>query len=836
MTPLPATVRLLRRRLPDAAQAAQAAVRVTGGHQTLKILIACVTGLLLLAATYTSLLIRQRQESLEAVSRYNSTWLLSQAATEAARLEGAVAAFAVPGSGVDRDDVQLRFEIVLNRIRMFDDSEVRGIVHSSSDMTRMTNEVRETIVQAQPMVEDLATPRDAARLLAHLSPVMAKLMRLASVAYVQSSTEAATDMAQLSRLHWVFSGVLIVLVTGGFGLIGLLTWHNRLLTTAHDKVNLLVADLTRTSEKLSDANDRVVVAMDEVRQRNEVLQARDDALNTQNARFDAALNNMSQALCMVDAHQQLIVCNSRFTELFRLPPDSLLPGMQVGEIFDRIVAAGQIDTALIRDIEAEQQALVFSHSPGTFLREVEGGPALAVSQQPMSGGGWVATYQEVTDQRHAEARIRFMAHHDALTGLANRVLLHERLTAFLQEGRRRDERLAVLCLDLDHFKNVNDTLGHPVGDSLLRVVAERLRHCIRSDDVVARIGGDEFAILQYAPDQPTQAARLAQRIVDSLAQPYSLDGQRAIIGASIGIAIAPDRGGDADTLLKCADLAMYRAKADGRNTHRFFEAEMDAEIQARRTMELDLREALSRDEIVLFYQPVFNLAAGRLCGFEALMRWKHSERGMIPPSQFIPLAEELGLIVQLGEWAVRQACRDAAHWPEEVKVAVNLSPVQFRSENLVTAIEGALAESGLTPRRLELEITETALLHDTAKVTGVLHRLREHGIRIVLDDFGTGYSSLGYLRSFPFDKLKIDQSFVREMATRPDCLVIVNSIAALAAQLGITTTAEGVETAELLRQVRDAGCVEAQGYYFDRPQPLEAIGPWLARASIHAAA
>lgn len=791
-----------------------------------KVLFSCVTGFLVLVASYVSLLIVERQSSLDAVSRYNSTWLLSQAATEVARLHGTVAAFALPGSDLGSDEVQLRLDIAVNRVRMFDDAEVRSLIRSSASLTQAAHEVRDTITAAQLMLDGMGDPAAARKLLAHLAPANAKMVRLASAAHVQSGALASADQAQLSRLHWIFSGVLVALVACGFMLIGVLTWHNRQLVLAHDKVNLLVGDLTRTGTELTEANQRVVAAMNEVRYRNKILQARDNELNTQNARFDAALNNMSQALCMVDMHQRLIVCNVRFTELFGLEQDDVPPGTPMGEIFRKIAHQARMDPGLVRSIQSAQEALVFSHSPGGFLREVDHGPAVAVSHQPMIGGGWVATYQEVTEQRRAEARIRFMAHHDSLTGLANRVLLHEHMTTFLRE-HRQGERLAVLCVDLDQFKNVNDTLGHPVGDALLRVVAERLRRCVRAEDTIARIGGDEFAVLQYSGDHPRQAELLAQRIVDSLCKPYSLDGQRAIIGASVGIAIAPECDGDPTVLLKCADMALYRAKSDGRGTYRFFEAEMDAEIQARRMMELDLREALSKNELAMYYQPVFNLAEDRIAGFEALMRWNHHDGGMIPPSQFIPLAEELGLIIPMGEWAIRQACADAAEWPADLKVAVNLSPVQFRDDNLVRSIEDALSSTGLDPRRLELEITETALLRDTQTVTGVLHRLRKRGVRIVLDDFGTGYSSLSYLRSFPFDKLKIDQSFVREMATRPDCLAIVNSIAALASRLGITTTAEGVETAEHLAQVRAAGCGEAQGYYFDRPQPVHAIRRWL---------
>ena len=490
------------------------------------------------------------------------------------------------------------------------------------------------------------------------------------------------------------------------------------------------------------------------------------------------------------------------------------------------VQRGDTTRELIEAIQVEQQSLISAHKPGSFMREIQDGPALAVSHQPMTGGGWVATYEDVTERHHAEARIRFMAHHDALTNLPNRVLFRIRMEELLRAPDRQDARLAILCLDLDYFKNVNDTLGHPVGDALLEAVADRLHNCMREGDIVARIGGDEFAILVPLSDHGDRAERLAQRIVQTLSEPFDLDGQRAVIGVSIGIALATERDISADVLLKNADMALYRAKGDGRGGYRFFEAEMDAQMQARRAIELDLREAMSRQELEVWYQPIFDLAANRVSGFEALLRWHHPEHGMIPPIQFIPLAEELGLIVPIGEWVLRQACQDAVTWPDELKVAVNLSPVQFRNNQLVETVQQALAQTGLAPSRLELEITETALLQDNETVLTTLHRLRNLGLRIVLDDFGTGYSSLSYLRSFPFDKLKIDQSFVRDMATRPDCVAIVNSVASLALQLGITTTAEGVETPEQLDQVRRAGCTEAQGYYFDYPRPAAVLKYW----------
>ncbi|WP_244507800.1 putative bifunctional diguanylate cyclase/phosphodiesterase [Methylobacterium phyllostachyos] len=441
--------------------------------------------------------------------------------------------------------------------------------------------------------------------------------------------------------------------------------------------------------------------------------------------------------------------------------------------------------------------------------------------QPVVGGSWVVTLEDVSIRKASEARADAMARLDPLTGLPNRLLLRERLAEALARLDRTGEACALLLIDLDRFKPVNDTLGHPVGDALLEKVADRLRSTVRPTDTVARIGGDEFIILQAGVRDAAGTQALARRIVDLIGRTYMVEGHLLTIGASVGVALAPEDGADADRLLKNADLALYRAKLDGRGTYRFFESEMDARMQARRKLELDMRQALARREFQLHYQPQLQLESGKLIGCEALIRWRHPDRGLVSPLDFIPLAEEIGLIVPIGEWVIRQACRDAMTWPSHMSVAVNVSPAQFKSDRLVETIISALATSGLPARRLEVEITEGVLLQENEKTLQTLHRLRELGVRVSMDDFGTGYSSLSYLRSFPFDKIKIDRSFVKDLATKPDGEAIIRAIAGLGKSLGMTTVAEGVETAEQMQRIRLEGCTDVQGYLISRPVPTE---------------
>ncbi|QPF84208.1 EAL domain-containing protein [Bradyrhizobium genosp. L] len=545
-------------------------------------------------------------------------------------------------------------------------------------------------------------------------------------------------------------------------------------------------------------------------------------LHETNLRLDAALTHMSQGLCLYNSEARLQVVNRRFCEIFDISPELVLPGMTLEDVLELSIAAGNHGSRTVTDLMAERERSIPRHQSGNYLERLSDGRIISVAQRLTSDGGWLVTCEDVTEQQRAESQIAFMARHDALTKLPNRTLLAERIEqAVAQAGRGFG--FAVFCLDLDNFKPVNDTLGHPVGDELLCAVAERLNACVREVDTVARLGGDEFAVIQCGVQNAEDSERLARRIVECVGAPYELNGHRVVVGCSVGISVSPADGTVGEKLLKNADVALYRAKMEGRGTWRFFEPAMDATLQRRRALELDLREAMGKDEFSLYYQPLYDLDQDRICGFEALLRWQHPKRGMVPPDQFIPIAEEIGLITPLGEWVLNRACEQAVTWPGEMKLAVNVSAAQFHDQGLIDVIARALSASQLSPRRLELEITESVFLANSSETLATLHKLKAQGLRIALDDFGTGYSSLSYLRSFPFDKLKIDKSFVRDATATHGSKSIVRAVISLGRSLGMTTIAEGIETVEQLDHMRAEGCNEAQGFLFSHPVPVTEI-------------
>ncbi|MBR1229979.1 EAL domain-containing protein [Bradyrhizobium sp. AUGA SZCCT0176] len=546
-------------------------------------------------------------------------------------------------------------------------------------------------------------------------------------------------------------------------------------------------------------------------------------LTLEKQRLDTAVNNMTQGLLLFDSSQRLVICNQRYLDMYGLSAEIVKPGCSFRDVIAHRKQTGSftgdVDRYVVRVLRdvGQRNAMIITTPDGRSVQVVN---------EPLADGGWVATHEDVTEQRQAEERITHLAHYDALTDLPNRTLFHEQLKQELPHVAA-DRQLAVLYIDIDEFKSINDSLGHMIGDELLKSVAVSLRACVRETDFVARLGGDEFAIVQTGVTGADDVTELTRRIYDAIRAPYECLGHQVTTDASIGIALAPQDGSDLDQILKNADLAMYAAKAAGRRTHRFFQPEMDAQVRARRVLEMDLRQAIVDGGFEVYYQPCLDLRDGRITGCEALVRWRHPERGIISPADFVPIAEETGLINQLGEWVLTTACAEAATWPDDVRLAVNVSPVQFKSGTLALKVMAALGASGLAAGRLELEITEAVLIRDDDAALAILHQLRAIGIRIALDDFGTGYSSLSYLKRFPFDKIKIDRCFVTDIGEPEGSASIVEAVVNIAAARHMTTTAEGVETEQQRELLRALGCSEMQGYLFSPPRPGADIKPLL---------
>jgi diguanylate cyclase (GGDEF)-like protein/PAS domain S-box-containing protein len=545
------------------------------------------------------------------------------------------------------------------------------------------------------------------------------------------------------------------------------------------------------------------------------------------------LNNMTQGVLMFDADARLTFCNQRYTDMYGLSPADIRPGCSLRDMLFHRQQSGSF-TENPDDYIDGLKSGIDEGKAFTRIFNLPDGRVFSVLNKPMEGGGWLATHEDITERQRSEERIAHMARHDALTDLPNRVLLRERLDHELKRVKR-GECLAVLCLDLDQFKGVNDALGHPVGDELLKLVSVRLRGCTREIDTVARLGGDEFAIIMTQMQRPADAASLSKRIRESVTRPFQIDGHQIVTDISIGISVAPHDTSEPDPLLRNADMALYGAKGDGRGTYRFFEPEMNTRMKARRELEMDIRKALVAKEFELHYQPLVNLQTNAVSAFEALLRWHHPKRGMVSPGEFIPVAEETGLIIPLGEWVLKTACKEAVSWPDPMKVAVNLSGVQLNNRNLLSLVNAAIEESGMPPSKLQLEITESVLLQNTFSTLETLHKLRSMGVQIALDDFGTGYSSLSYLRSFPFDKIKIDRSFIQDLANGAEPLAIVHAVAGLANRLNMTSTAEGVETQQQLDTLVSLGCTEMQGYLFSRARPASEIRQFFAAPSVDSA-
>ena len=565
----------------------------------------------------------------------------------------------------------------------------------------------------------------------------------------------------------------------------------------------------------------LLLVIRKIQQQSRLAQAQ---LTLEKDRLDIAINNMTQGLVLFDKKARVVICNKPYLDMYSVPPELALPGSHFRDLIAHRKAngsfSGDIDAyvgGILKDVRQTKRDVL----------QTGDGRSIQVSTRPVADGGWVATHEDITERRRSEEKIAHLAHYDALTDLPNRVLFREELERELA-NLANGAQCAVLYIDIDEFKSINDSLGHPVGDELLKYIAQRLRRCVNRSDVVARLGGDEFAIVQTGIATRSDITDLVARIHAAIREPFECLGHRLLTDASVGIALAPQDGSDLDSLLKNADLAMYAAKADGRRTYRFFEPQMDAKVRARRMLELDLRQAIAHGGFreggfKVYYQPLVDLSDDSIVGCEALLRWQHPERGMISPAEFIPVAEEIGVISQLGEWVLDTACREAATWPDDIRIAVNVSPLQFRCQSLALKVAAALAHSGLPAQRLELEITEAVLIRDDDVALTILHQLREIGVRIALDDFGTGYSSLSYLQRFPFDKIKIDRCFVTDIAEPHGSSVIVQGVVNIAASRHMTTTAEGVETQQQKELLRALGCTEMQGYLFSAAKPAAEV-------------
>ncbi|MFB9265349.1 EAL domain-containing protein [Bradyrhizobium erythrophlei] len=553
--------------------------------------------------------------------------------------------------------------------------------------------------------------------------------------------------------------------------------------------------------------------------------AQQERVTLEKLRLDTAVNNMTQGLLLFDSSQHLVICNKRYIEMYGLSADVIKPGCSFRDVIEHRKRTGSFNGDVERYVSLVLRDV---HVRNIMVIATPDGRSIQVVNEPLADGGWVATHEDITERRRAEERITHLAHYDALTDLPNRALFHEQIKRELPHVAP-DSQLAVLYIDIDEFKGVNDSLGHMVGDELLKSVARSLSECVQDGDFVARLGGDEFAIVQTGVRSVDEVTDLVAHIYEAIRRPYQCLGHQVTTDASIGIALAPRDGTDLDQILKNADLAMYAAKSAGRRTSRFFEPAMDAEARARRELEMELRQAIAeRSGLEVYYQPCLGLKTNEINGCEALVRWRHPVRGMISPADFVPIAEETGLINQLGEWVLATACKEAVTWPDNIRLAVNVSPVQFKSGTLALKVIAALAASGLPASRLELEITEAVLIRDDETALSVLHQLRTIGVRIALDDFGTGYSSLSYLKRFPFDKIKIDRCFITDIAEPQGSAGIVQAVVNIAAERSMTTTAEGVETTDQQQLLRELGCSEMQGYLFSAPKPAAEVRALLA--------
>ena len=766
--------------------------------KTVKIVFSSIICFFVCGALYFTSLITERQAALEEAARYNLQWSSSQAVIELVRLEKALAVTQVDKTPAALDEVRLRYDILINRMSLLGGGEFLKFLKQDPELLETFRDAESKIQGIAKLMPNVGDPTIARQALATIEPLSRQFLGISAQANKYGGEQVALDQALLMRQHWQFSAMVAGLIVCGIMLMMLLNWHNRLLGFTHTR-------LEAATEKLAASRQQL----------------------------DAALNNMSQGLSVFDGDGNLVLANRKFARMFGLNEEIGDQSLSFEELSRQVESVG--DVSLV-DILHRHSQRIARQQPDYAYESLDDGRVFSITHRPMENGGSLATFLDVTARRRTEARIEYMATHDTLTGLPNRTQFRTDTEAAIGSRCDNEKGPAIIMLDIDNFKTINDTMGLPMGDALLCALSARVKSCLPKNSSGARLGGDEFAILQTGAPQPASAVALAKDLMALLAEPLDLDGVQVKVRASIGIATANGKITNADELLMNADLALNRAKTEGRATYRLFDPEMAKSANLRRQMEVDLREAIVADRFELHYQPIMNIRQGGVAACEALLRWNDPKRGMIPPMEFIPLAEEIGVIGEIGEMVLRKACIEAMAWSSDIKVSVNVSPLQFHSRDLMADVAGALAASGLSPHRLDLEITESVLLAHTEDVLETLHRLRAMGVRISMDDFGTGYSSLNYLRRFPFDKIKIDKSFVRDVDSSEDATVIVRAVTSIAGSLGMITTAEGIETLEQLERVRAGGCAEAQGYLFCRPLPAAKLRPMLDELAVDARA
>ncbi|WP_338530346.1 putative bifunctional diguanylate cyclase/phosphodiesterase [Nitratireductor thuwali] len=755
-------------------------------------MLAASMAILLVAAIYISFLVHKRQALFEEVSQYNVAFSAGQGVNEFLRFRKALLeALVNEGSEEAAASIRkarLRYEIFLNRLSLFSSGDFRTFALESPDRQEVIEEASGTMESVDALITEGG---DIEKALALTGRLESDLVGLVSEANSYGGQAVAHDQRQLYVLHWQFTAVTILLVLSGFGLFVLNSWQTRLLEATRKSLAASNEDLQRTSAQLVTSNIR---------------------LGEQNKLFETALDNMTHGLAMFDPHGHLIVSNRRMADLFRLSFDDVQRGTRLETLAQRMEAAGTCSSRDARRLFSRQEQ-------NPLIETIAGGCIVMVSHKPMDDGGWISTFEDVTESHTAQLKVSHMARHDALTDLPNRVLLRERLVETLHADGRRSRLTSIMCIDLDNFKKVNDSHGHPFGDKLLCEAARRLRFACRGADMVSRVGGDEFVVVHGNLTHPDQAAALAGRLVSALLEVYTIDGREVLTGGSVGIALSGGDMTDVDVLLRNADLALYEAKRAGGGAYAFYNEEMSARMEHKSEIESLLLAAPFDNQFELAFQPITNINSGNVTCVEALLRWKDETVSSATPQEIVKVAEETGIILGLGEWVLNKACAFAADLGDGVCVAVNLSPVQFERSNIVETVQDALHQSGLPSNRLHLEITETLLLDDNDEVRADLQVLRRMGMKISLDDFGTGYSSLSYLKKFTVDQIKIDKVFVEEIGVNQDHNAIVASIITMASSLGMTTVAEGVETAEQLQILRGAGCDEVQGYLLSKPLP-----------------